>query len=68
LQQVQLGVEGLGRIRNEILRMGQGTAKENPEEKDIEPVSGEKGQGNRPESETLLLLFKMFIGSKRQFT
>jgi len=52
LQQIQLGVEGLGRIRNEILRMGQGTAKENPEERDIEPVSGEKGQGNRPESET----------------
>ena len=52
LQQIQLGVEGLGRIRNEILRMGQGTAKENPEERDIEPVSGEKGQGNRPERET----------------
>ena len=52
LQQVQLGVEGLGRIRNEILRIGQGTAKEDPEEKDIEPVSGEKGQGNRPERET----------------
>ena len=52
LQQIQLGVEGLGRIRNEILRIGQGTAKEDPEEKDIEPVSGEKGQGNRPESET----------------
>ena len=32
--------------------MGQGTAKENPEERDIEPASGEKGQGNRPESET----------------
>ena len=52
LQQIQLGVEGLGRIRNEILRIGQGTAKEDPEEKDIEPVSEEKGQGNRPESET----------------
>ena len=52
LQQIQLGVEGLGRTRNEILRIGQGTAKENPEERDIEPVSGEKGQGNRPESET----------------
>jgi hypothetical protein len=51
LQQIQLGVEGLGRIRNEILRIGQGTAKEDPEEKDIKPGSGEKGQGNRPESE-----------------
>jgi hypothetical protein len=51
LQQIQLGVEGLGRIRNEILRIGQGTAKEDPEEKDIKPGSGEKGQGNRPEGE-----------------
>ena len=51
LQQIQVGVEGLGRIRNEILRIGQGTAKEDPEEKDIKPGSGEKGQGNRPEGE-----------------
>jgi hypothetical protein len=51
LQQIQLGVEGLGRIRNEILRIGQGTAKEDPEERDIKPGSGERGQGNRPEGE-----------------
>ncbi len=51
LQQIQLGVEGLGRIRNEILRIGQGIAKKDPEEKDIKPGSGEKGQGNRPEGE-----------------
>jgi hypothetical protein len=49
LQQIQLGVEGLGRIRDEILRMGQGSAEEDPEEKDNKPGSGEKGQGNRPE-------------------
>ncbi len=52
LQQIQLGVEGLGRIRNEILKIGPGTAKEDLEEKDIKPDSGEKGQGNGPESET----------------
>jgi hypothetical protein len=50
LQQIQLGVEGLVRIRNEVLRIGQGAAKEDPEEKDNKPGSGEKGQGNRSES------------------
>jgi hypothetical protein len=51
LQQIQLGVEGLGRIRSEILRIGQDTAKEVPGEKDNGPGSGEKGQGYRPEGE-----------------
>jgi len=51
LQQIQLGVEGLGRIRNEILRIGQGTAKEDPEGRDIKPGSREKDQGKRPEGE-----------------
>ena len=44
LQRIQLGVEGL--------RIGQGTAKENLGEQDIEPDSREKDQGNGPESET----------------
>ncbi len=52
LQQIQLGVEGLGRIRNEILKIGHGTAKEDPEEKNIKPNAGKKGLGNGPESET----------------
>ncbi len=51
MQQIQLGVEGLGRIRNEILRIGQGTAKEDPEERDIKPGSRAKDQGKRPEGE-----------------
>jgi hypothetical protein len=51
LQQIQLGVEGLVRIRNAILRIGQGAAKENLEEKECKPGSGEKGQGDRPERE-----------------
>jgi hypothetical protein len=54
LQQIQLGVEGLARIRNEVLRVGQGAAKENPEEREYKPGSGEKGQGNRPEREAAL--------------
>ena len=54
LQQIQLGVEGLVRIKNEVLRVGQGAAKENPEERENKPGSGEKGQGNRPEREAAL--------------
>ncbi len=51
LQQIQLGVEGLVRIRNEVLRIGQGAAKENLEEREYKPGSGENGQGNRPKRE-----------------
>ena len=39
------------RVKNEVLRIGQGAAKENPEERENKPGSGEKGQGNRPERE-----------------
>ncbi len=41
------------RIRNEVLRIGQGAAKENPEEREYKPGSGEKGKGNRPEREAV---------------
>ena len=51
LQQIQLGVEGLARIRSEVLRIGLGAAKENPEEREYKPGSGENGQGNRPKRE-----------------
>ncbi len=44
LQQIQLGIESL--------RIGQGTAKEDLEEKDIKPDPGEEDQGDGPESET----------------
>jgi hypothetical protein len=50
LQQIQQGVEGLVRIRNEVLRIGQGAAKEDPEERDNKPGLGEKSQGNGSES------------------
>ncbi len=51
LQQIQLGVEGLVRIRNEVLRIGQGAEKENSEEREYNPGVGEKGQGDRSERE-----------------
>jgi hypothetical protein len=51
LQQIQLGVEGLVRIRNEVLRIGQGAVKENLEEREYKLGSGENGQGNRPKRE-----------------
>jgi hypothetical protein len=51
LQQIQLGIEGLAKIRSEVLRIGQGAAKENPEEREYEPCSGDKRQDSRPERE-----------------
>ena len=51
LQQIQLGVEGLVKIKNEVLRAGQGAAEENPEGEECNPGSGENGQDNRPKRE-----------------
>ncbi len=51
LQQIQLGVEGLVKIKNEVLRAGQGAAEENPEDREYNPGSRENGQGNRPKRE-----------------
>ncbi len=51
LQQIQLGVEVLVKIKNEVLRAGQGAAEENPEGREYNPGSGENGQGNRPKRE-----------------
>ncbi len=52
LRQIQLGVEGLERIGNEIMRMGQDKAKEAPGEQEGGPDSREKGQDYKPEGET----------------
>ncbi len=52
LQQIQLGVEGLERRGNEIMRMGQGKAKEAPGEQEDGPDSREKDQDYKPEDET----------------
>jgi hypothetical protein len=49
LQQIQLGIEGLVKIKNEVLRAEQGAAEEDPEGGKYNPGSGENDQGNRPE-------------------
>jgi hypothetical protein len=51
LQQIQLGAESLVRIKNEVLRMGQETVKDNPEAKGYNPGLGENGQESRPKRE-----------------
>jgi hypothetical protein len=48
LQQIQLGVEGLVRIKNEVLRIGQGAAKENPEERETSPARGRRAKATGP--------------------
>jgi hypothetical protein len=40
LQQIQLGVEGLMKIKNEVLRAGQGAAEKSPEGREYNPGSG----------------------------
>ncbi len=51
LQQIQLGVEGLARIRNQVLSTKRGLAKERPEAREYNPGLGESGQENRPKRE-----------------
>ncbi len=51
LQQVQLGIEGLVKIKNEVLRVGQGAAEENPESREYNSSPRENGQSNRPNRE-----------------
>ena len=51
LQQVQQGMEGLARIKNEVLRVGQEATKKNPEGREYNPGSGESGQDSRPKRE-----------------
>ncbi len=51
LQQIQLGVEGLVKIKNEVLKAGQGAARKNSEGREYNPGSGESGQDSRPKRE-----------------
>ena len=51
LQQIQLGVEGLNKIGNEIMRIGQDKAKEAPGEQEDGPKSREKVRDYKPEGE-----------------
>jgi hypothetical protein len=51
LRQIQLGVEGLVKIKNEVPRAGQGAAKKNLEGGEYNPGSGESGQDGRSKRE-----------------
>ncbi len=51
LQQIQLGVESLARMRNEVLNTKQGAAKERPEARECNPGLGENSQESRPKRE-----------------
>jgi hypothetical protein len=53
LQQTQLRVESLERIGDEIMRMGQGKAKEAPGEREGGPDPREKDRVYKPEGETV---------------
>jgi hypothetical protein len=51
LQQIQLGVEGLVRMRNEVPNAKRGAAKERPEAREYNPGSRKNGQESRPKRE-----------------
>ena len=44
-------MEGLAKIKNEVLRTGQGAAKKNSEGRECNPGLGESGQDSRPKRE-----------------
>ncbi len=51
LQQIQLGVEGLARIRDEVPSAKRGAAKERPEAREYNSGLGESSQESRPKRE-----------------
>jgi hypothetical protein len=51
LQQIQQGMEGLTKIRNEVLKAGQEAARRDPKDKEWNSGSGESGQDSRPRRE-----------------
>jgi hypothetical protein len=51
LQQIQQGMEGLGKIKDEVLKAGQGATRRDPEGRECNPGSGESGQDSRPKRE-----------------
>ena len=51
LQQIQQGMEGLEKIKNEVLKAGQEAARRDPEGREYNPGSGESGQDSRPKRE-----------------
>ncbi len=51
LQQIQQGMEGLEKIKNEVLKAGQEAARGDPEGREYNPGLGESGQDSRPKRE-----------------
>ncbi len=51
LQQVQRGMEGLVKIKEEVQRAGQEATRKNPGNRSWNPGSGENGQDSRPKRE-----------------
>ena len=51
LQQVQQGMEGLAKIKDEILSAKREATRGNPEGREYNPGSGESGQDSRPKRE-----------------
>jgi hypothetical protein len=52
LQQIQQGMEGLEKMRNEVLKAGQEAAERNSESREYNPGLGKSGQDSRPKRET----------------
>ncbi len=51
LQQVQQGMEGLAKIKDEVLKTGQKATRRNPGGREWNSGSGESGQDSRPKRE-----------------
>ena len=51
LQQVQQGMEGLAKIKDEVLKTGQEATGRNPGDREWNPASGGSGQDSRPKRE-----------------
>jgi hypothetical protein len=51
LQQIQQGIEGLEKMKNEVLKAGQEAAERNSEDREYDLGSGDSGQDSRPKRE-----------------
>ena len=51
LQQIQQGMEGLAKIKDEVLKTGQEATRRDPGDRGWNPGSGESGQDSRPKRE-----------------
>jgi hypothetical protein len=51
LQKIQQGMEGLAKIKDEVLKAGQEASRRDPGDRGWSPSSGESGQDSRPKRE-----------------